>query len=1123
MNRFGLLPSRLAGPALASALWLLGAAPGGAMTYYLVDNGSWWPADARARIVAAMDEAVATFNANCYLNVNVRVNYNTGIPTAQSNYNGEVGFGGNAGYQTARVALHEICHYVGTGTTAEWNNRFTSGIWTGAAARHFMKLFDGPGAEINLSGYHFWPYGLNYDNEDSPMNRIRMVKLVAAMRFDMGGNDGDGDGMPDDWEIFKMGRTSLGAAGDPDGDGISNIDEWRMEGDPLVAAPVKHGHIYAIRARHSQKVMEAADLTAGANVRQNTYTGSPLQQWTATYVGGGGWKFINLASGHALETGGWSNAAGGNIIQWTSWDHEYQKWRLVPDGAIYSKIFNKGSMNLAADVEGGTGATADLANIMQFHDILGGTNQDWAFDDVTPGEPGRGLAAEYKLDGNARDFSGRGFNGVAAGGITYTTVGRVDGFAATFNGAGGSIEIPATVDANFTLACWIKTTATGGTGQWYEGLGLIDAEVGGVVPDFGLALVGNRIGFGAGKPDYTLLSATTVNDGAWHHVAATRDDVTGGLRIYIDGVLDASGSGPAGARTAPAKMRLGSIRGTTGFFNGSLDEVRIYPTILSQTEITRLAKVASTLVARYAFDDDARDASGHRNHGDPVNVAYTAGAAGGKAAVFDGAGSFVKIPASVVGNFTIAYWVRTTATGGTGQWYAGKAMVDADVPGAADDWGIALVGGKAGFGIGNPDTTIVSTTAVNDGAWHHIAATRTSTSGAMKLYVDGVLQASAAIGPTAGRTAAGGIRVGSTLFGGAYFQGAIDDLLVFNYALNATQVAAIAAPLPAPWASTDIGTPGSDGYAGYAAAGGGTFAVAGSGTDIAGTSDQFHFVAADRSGDQCSVTRLDSIPVNTSGGTSLNAKASLMFRDSTAADSAFVDLAYDYPAGLRFRYREAAGAAVSQVGATVPVAVPCWLKLARTGNTFAAAYATTTGPPAAADWIPLGARDTVLVASPKVGLAVTSHNAALVATAAFSNLQVAAIPSTPGELWRLEKFGDVADTGDAADDADPDHDGIVNLLERALGLEPRLANGPEALPAARRDQGDFTLTYTKSLAATDLTCQVVWSNTLVDWSAEGVIDVVTSSTDTSETHLAKVPIGPVLDPRRGFLRLQVGY
>jgi len=1122
MNRFDHPPSWHAGLKLAAALWLMGTAPGGAMTYYLVDNGSWWPADVRARIVAAMDEAVGTFNANCHLDVNVRVNYNTGIPTAQSNYNGELGFGGNAGYQTARVALHEICHYVGTGTTVEWSNQFTNGIWTGAAARHFMKLFDGPGAEINLSGQHFWPYGLNYDNEDSPMNRIRMVKLVAAMRFDMGGNDADGDGLPNDWEIFKMGRTSHNAAGDADGDGITNYDEWWMEGDPLLAAPVKNGHIYAIRAKHSQKVIEAADLTAGANVRQNTYNGSPLQQWTATYVGGGGWKFINLASGHALETGGWSNAAGGNIIQWTSWDHEYQKWRLVPDGAIYSKIFNKGSMNMVVDVDGGTGATGDLTNISQYFDILGGTNQDWAFDDVTPGELAGGLVAEYKLDGNARDHSGRGFDGVPSGGITYTT-GRVDGLAATFNGTSGSIEIPATVETSFSLACWVRTTATGGTGQWINGMGLIDAEVGGQVPDFGLALVENRIGFGAGNPDFTLLSSSTVNDGAWHHVVATRNNANGLMRIYLNGVLNASGIGPAGARTAPANLRLGSIRGTTGFFNGSLDEVRLYNTILSQTEITRLAKVGSTLVASYAFDGNARDASGHGNHGDPVNVTYTDGKTGSQAALFDGTGSFVKIPASVVGDFTIAYWVRTTATGATGQWYAGKAMIDADVPGAADDWGIGLLGGKAGFGTGNADKTIVSTTAVNDGAWHHITATRTNSTGALKLYVDGALQAAAATGPTAERTAPGGIRVGSTLFGGAYFAGAIDDLRIYNYTLNATQVAAIASPLPAPWTSADIGTPGSDGYAGYAATAGGTFTVAGSGTDIAGTSDQFHFVAANHSGDQCAVARLDSIPVNTAGGTTANAKASLMFRDSAAANAAFVDLAYDHSAGLRFRYRGTAGAAVAQVGATIPVAVPCWLKLARTGDTFAAAYATTSGTPTAADWIALGTHDTILVASPMVGLALTSRNAAQVATAAFSSVQVTAIPANPGDRWRLEKFGDVASTGDAADDADPDHDGIANLLERALGLEPKVANGPGELPAADKDQSYFTLTYTRSLAATDLTCQVVWSNTLADWSAEQVIDVVTSSTETTETHLAKVPIGPALDPRHGFLRLTVGY
>lgn len=32
---------------------------------------------------------------------------------------------------------------------------------------------------------HFWPYGLNYDNESSPENDPRFVKMIAAFRKDM--------------------------------------------------------------------------------------------------------------------------------------------------------------------------------------------------------------------------------------------------------------------------------------------------------------------------------------------------------------------------------------------------------------------------------------------------------------------------------------------------------------------------------------------------------------------------------------------------------------------------------------------------------------------------------------------------------------------------------------------------------------------------------------------------------------------------------------------------------------------------------------------------------------------------------------------------------------------------
>ena len=45
--------------------------------------------------------------------------------------------------------------------------------------------------------------------------------------------------------------------------------------------------------------------------------------------------------------------------------------------------------------------------------------------------------------------------------------------------------------------------------------------------------------------------------------------------------------------------------------------------------------------------------------------------------------------------------------------------------------------------------------------------------------------------------------------------------------------------------------------------------------------------------------------------------------------------------------------------------------------------------------------------------------------------------STPAsDLWRIQHFGQSANTGSSADDADPDHDNLSNLLERAFNLSP---------------------------------------------------------------------------------------
>ena len=1097
------------------------------MGYSLVDDG-WWPADIRNRIVAAMDEAVAIYNAHGSFNTWVYVQYHPGVPTAEANYPDYLKFGGSISTQ---VALHEISHTLGTGTTWQWNGQFGGDVWNGAKAKHYVKLFDGPGAELRKSGVHYYPYGLNYASEDNPQARIRLVKMVSAMRADMaidGAADSDGDGLPNEWEMWRFGNLSQTGTGDTDGDGISNLDEYYTEGDPLRPCPVKDGHTYLIRAKHSQKYLEAAGTNAGAVTRQNAASGNDLQKWTASYRGGGYWKFTNVASGKVLETAGASWDAGADIIQWNDLGNDSQKWRLVPDGQVYSKIFNGGSRNMVIDVDGGTGATGNLVPVSQYYDVLGGTNQDWAFDDVTPGFNGNGLRAEYKLEGSARDNGGAQYHGSVAGGVTYAS-GRVDGQAATFNGTNGTIQVPSTVDRSFTIACWVRTTATAGSGtQWYQGMGLVDGEVPGVAADFGLSMVSNRAAFGIGGADTTILSTVGINNGAWHHLASTYNASNGAMRLYVDGIQRGSATGPVGARTAPTSLYLGSIRGAGGFFNGSMDEVRIYDSALPATDIARLATVGQTCVASYGFDNDLQDASQHGNHGTASGstpLAYAAGKTGISALQLDGATNFATLPASVTNDFSVACWVKTTATGGTGQWYNGKAIVDAEVAGAASDWGIALLGNKAAFGVGNADKTISSTTAINDGNWHHIAVTRANSSGAMRLYVDGMLEASDT-GPSGFRSAPHALNLGRSLNGGAWFAGAIDELRAFNYVLSNTELASLGSPaLPAAWTALDLGNPGSDGYTGHAAANGGTFTVTGGGTGMTTTGDQLHFVSRPLSGDGGLVVRLTGTPESNSGAALTTARAGLSLRASTASNASGIEFTYDQNSGLSLRHRASSGGAVTGVPLGVTPAAPVWLRLARHGSLVSASYASTPEAPAEGDWQWAGFQTLDLPASTMLGMIVAPTNANTVATAAFDRVSTVASPDgAQAAAWRISHFGSAADSGNAADGADPDGDGVSNVFERAYGTSPTVRNAPGEGPVSAAEGGYLVLRYPRSagVLAGDLNLTAQWNIGLAaPWSSEGVEDSLESTGADGIQHRAdRVPLAN-FPGGRGFMRLRV--
>jgi hypothetical protein len=168
-----------------------------------------------------------------------------------------------------------------------------------------------------------------------------------------------------------------------------------------------------------------------------------------------------------------------------------------------------------------------------------------------------------------------------------------------------------------TVETWIKTTDAGDqiiasfdrSEYWrveINGSGGGNGQVG-----FDLLTSSGQIDFG---------SVTRIDDGVWHHVACVFDNGT--LNIYIDGILDATTTGGStfgSGLTRYGLLGLGSesttFNGATApndYFNGEMDEFKIWNRALSQTEIrTNMAKHISGksngLEAYYKFDDISND------------------------------------------------------------------------------------------------------------------------------------------------------------------------------------------------------------------------------------------------------------------------------------------------------------------------------------------------------------------------------------------------------------------------------------------------------------------------------------------------------------------------------------
>lgn len=126
------------------------------------------------------------------------------------------------------------------------------------------------------------------------------------------------------------------------------------------------------------------------------------------------------------------------------------------------------------------------------------------------------------------------------------------------------------------------------------------------------------------------------------------------------------------------------------------------------------------------------------------------------------------------------------------------------------------------------------------------------------------------------------------------------------------------------------------------------------------------------------------------------------------------------------------------------------------------------------------------------------------------------------ELWRQTYFGSTVNSGAAANNSDADGDGLVNLLEFACGLNPRLADPvPLSLAVDEDSLLDFRFSRSSSAVSFGAVFSVEWSDDPSapgSWKTDGVNQQILSDDGTTQLVKAMVPGGSAT---RRFCRLRV--
>lgn len=249
-----------------------------------------------------------------------------------------------------------------------------------------------------------------------------------------------------------------------------------------------------------------------------------------------------------------------------------------------------------------------------------------------------------------------------------------------------------------------------------------------------------------------------------------------------------------------ANVTTSDVGGYSVVVTNTAGSVTSVVAVLSVTEWGAV-NLQDGLMAHYTFDNNhALDSSGCGNHGSPAGSVSFAAGRFGNGAVFDGVSSFVAVTnptafAFGTGEFSVALWLKTSGAVPP-EWQ--MMVFQAGGSGTPGQYWLRLNGDQPRFLTkGQVAEVYADGPNLRDGVWHHVVAERKADG--LEFFVDGTLYASQQHSPEDLSDLEVFLIGAQSAFSSpwqpqyAFFNGMLDDFRVYNRALSAAEIAALAA------------------------------------------------------------------------------------------------------------------------------------------------------------------------------------------------------------------------------------------------------------------------------------------------------------------------------------------